>query len=63
MTARQKLEVLGGVLVAGGFAVIHIALGAVILGVLIVVWANFGDFASAEAKREEPNDAGTEQPG
>lgn len=59
MTRLQKLEVLGGLLIAGGFAVIHIALGAIVLGVLLVFWANFGDLEGVEQAEEEATDAGS----
>ncbi len=58
MTERKKqlLEVLGGVLLVAGLSVIHIALGLVVAGVLLIALANFGDVKASE---KEANDAGT----
>lgn len=42
--AQKKLiEVLGGIVLVAGIAVIHIAAALVVAGVLMIVFANFSD--------------------
>lgn len=56
-TERQRLvvEVMGGVLVIAAFALIHIAMGVLVAGILLMIFANFYLRAT---ETEEGTDAG-----